>query len=504
MFDTFFKTCLPLLLVALVTLGCASAQGATYYVSANSGYDLNSGLSATAPWKTVARVNAAALKPGDQVLFKSGEAWRETLSPPSSGLATAPIVFGSFNGSVKPLITGSDAITSWSSDLIQTNVWNATVTVQPKVVWFNGVKGVKATSKSGLSLPNSWYWSANVLSVNTAGTPSGVEAANRSQALLVDTKDYLVVNGLELCRTNDVTVKLRNSNHSTVESCSIHDSPIQAIYSNIGGGNHTVDHCEIYNTGIYNTVGGNGSGIQWLNTTIGTQTVTNNYFHDIGGVPLDHGVYNEGGTCIFRYNHVKNSTGTGFKDGIGGALVQYNVFENCQQAAVLVALASNTKVYNNTIYHCGTYPGGASPYYGLWFAGNGSQSGVEWKNNIIDGSGIALGVIGSSTGLTSDYNLIYLVGGIRVGSTPQTDCANLTTWRSATAQDAHSLSADPKLVLPDSGDFRLQSSSPGIGAGTNVGLGQDFSGAALPAKGSVDIGALQFIRLAAPATPTVN
>lgn len=61
---------------AAMTLGVA--QATTYYVSTN-GLDTNSGTTTAKPWKTLAKVNAAALKAGDSVLFTAGQTWEGTL-----------------------------------------------------------------------------------------------------------------------------------------------------------------------------------------------------------------------------------------------------------------------------------------------------------------------------------------------------------------------------------------------------------------------------------------
>jgi parallel beta-helix repeat protein len=70
--------------------------GTTYYVSRN-GSDSNSGTSPSSPWRTVKRVNAATLAPGDGVLFEGGATFsEEALMPRSSGASGSPIVFGSY------------------------------------------------------------------------------------------------------------------------------------------------------------------------------------------------------------------------------------------------------------------------------------------------------------------------------------------------------------------------------------------------------------------------
>jgi hypothetical protein len=50
------------------------------YVDQTSGNDNNSGKTPAAAWKTIAKVNAATLTPYQQVGFKRGETWRETLT----------------------------------------------------------------------------------------------------------------------------------------------------------------------------------------------------------------------------------------------------------------------------------------------------------------------------------------------------------------------------------------------------------------------------------------
>jgi hypothetical protein len=95
-----------------VTAPVLTATGTTYYVSSH-GSDQNSGTSPTQAWRTVKRVNSAALAPGDAVLFEGSATFSdETLMPSVSGTPGTPIIFGSYG-------TG-DAIL-------------------PKGVWFKGV-----------------------------------------------------------------------------------------------------------------------------------------------------------------------------------------------------------------------------------------------------------------------------------------------------------------------------------------------------------------------------
>jgi len=87
--------------------GAPAITGVTYYVSA-WGSDANSGLSPGQAWRTVGRVNAARLRPGDGVLFQAGQVFSDQeLMPASSGSFGAPIVFGSYGRGQATLSKGA-------------------------------------------------------------------------------------------------------------------------------------------------------------------------------------------------------------------------------------------------------------------------------------------------------------------------------------------------------------------------------------------------------------
>ena len=81
-----------------------------YHVSPQ-GNDANDGKTPATAWKTVAKVNASAFAPGDQILFARGGEWRESLKAPSSGAPGKPIVFAAYGTGAKPKFWGSDAVT---------------------------------------------------------------------------------------------------------------------------------------------------------------------------------------------------------------------------------------------------------------------------------------------------------------------------------------------------------------------------------------------------------
>ena len=94
---------------------------------------------------------------------------------------------------------------------------------------------------------------------------------------------------------------------------------------------------------------------------------------------------------------------------------------------------------------------------------------------------------------TLDYNCYYSkknnfrnkIGGIRYDS--------LSAWKNATGKDDNSINSDPFFFDASNDDFTLQSSSPCINTGTDIGAFEDYNRNYLPQGPKVDIGAFEFI-----------
>ncbi len=98
----------------------------TYYVSSATGNDADNGLSPATAFASVARVNALALAPGDEVRFACGETWRaDPLVLTRSGASGAPITITSNppDCAAKPLLSGAQPIAGWT--LHQGSTWVA-------------------------------------------------------------------------------------------------------------------------------------------------------------------------------------------------------------------------------------------------------------------------------------------------------------------------------------------------------------------------------------------
>ena len=139
------KITIGYLFFLLLTASTCSAK--TYYIS-EIGSDTNDGLSKERPWKSISKINATVLLPGDSVLFKSGDTFYGTLTPLLSG-----ITFSNYDIGAKPVITGLVNITKWKS--AGNNIWEATVP--------DGLSTLNMVVINGVLTPMGRYPNANTV-----------------------------------------------------------------------------------------------------------------------------------------------------------------------------------------------------------------------------------------------------------------------------------------------------------------------------------------------------
>ena len=195
------------------------------------------------------------------------------------------------------------------------------------------------------------------------------------------------------------------------------------------------------------------------------------------------------------------------------AYTMYGMFE----------IAGTNNLYDNSVYIGGS--GVASSSNTFAFVSNVVTNVRNYKDNIFwnarsnasgGGKNYAIAVGGTTpnpAGLTSNYNDLFASGtGGFVGSFNATDQLTLANWRTATGQDANSISADPQFVnatgtatvappapnVPEAiVDLHITCASPADSAGTPiVGVTNDFDNDTRNAT-TPDIGADE-INLTAP------
>src|SRR3989442_269507 len=186
-------------------------RAATYYVDAERGNDTNSGTSATAAWKTLSRVNQEKFRPGDAVLFRRGQIWREQLNFQASGEAERAITIDAYGEGTLPEISGADLAPAEGWTACQScgaNIWQAGITTQPNVVLFDGTKGIKRAAPGDVKSPGDWNWTAGTLYIYAESDPRrlflkrGVEVGVRPIGINLTGLAYITIRNVRVSAAN--------------------------------------------------------------------------------------------------------------------------------------------------------------------------------------------------------------------------------------------------------------------------------------------------------------
>lgn len=143
------KPLLALLCAALSSVGPAAAaadQVRVFHINSVLGNDADSGRSATrngadGPWRSLARLAAMDLRPGDEIVLACGSVWSETLTTRSSGTPARPIKIGSGGqncGERGPTIDGAIIIgpDAWTRE--SSRVYTAPLPMRPHQLFVAG------------------------------------------------------------------------------------------------------------------------------------------------------------------------------------------------------------------------------------------------------------------------------------------------------------------------------------------------------------------------------
>jgi hypothetical protein len=361
-------------------------------------------------------------------------------------------------------------------------------------VLIGGESGQKKATVGALSTNNDWAVSGGTLYLysDTDATLKVVEATTRVNAILCE-KDYVTISDFEAYGANGIANVMVRGGEVT---------PVTGI---------VVSKSEVHH-GYYH-------GIYLYNAAESSAIANNCYSHWDGfeygsSVTFAHGINVYGAlsqNINIQGNIVDNNyCGIWVGNGVKDARVTYNIVRDNKVNGIDIyqnnAAANPALVYNNLVIHNPTHQDGHG--HGIDIQ-QSVANGIVVKNNIM---------VSSYTGATencqliclspntlstaeSDYNVFYRTPGCTMDIGRLTDgslYSTLDSWKTALAgntvvgKDAHSIEADPMFVDFAAGDYRLQSGSPCIGAGTPIsGLTTDYAGNAVNDPPS--IGALEYV-----------
>ncbi len=508
--------------VLLVCIAWGDAYAASYYVDASHGNDANTGLSATVPWRTVAKVNAHTFNPGDSILFKRGEQWREMLLVFTGGTSANHLVIGAYGDGPKPILSGADLVTGWIQD--SASVWRAPWSANPGSVWFVAADGScswgRPQSTAGFlstaaSVDRDWAWASGWLYVHASASPAAqyasVEAAAREFAV-VGVWDaacrFVELRDLELRFTWHQCLKIAEGDVSTANTDWIVDG-IAAHHNGISGANdmlgfsisgdrHVIRNCE-----VYEAVGNGITIILGKGNVVEHNTVYNNHHNQIDLKPPASASASDANHI--RYNHVyidaisAGVTGItpytngiyvlGLAEGTAPTYLYYNIVHDLNQRGIQIDGWADVVVENNVVANCGQYD----------FYLNNYDYPAAFRNNI----GVNMGDSGSSdarrilrvfdiTNKTFDYNCWHWNLGTFAQIGTYVDYSSWAAYRAATGFDAHSLTSDPQFADAATNNFHVQAASPCIDNGVLTNWLTDYDGHAVPVNAKTDIGAFEY------------
>jgi parallel beta-helix repeat protein len=375
-------------------------------------------------------------------------------------LAVAPFALGA-TYYVGP--TGSDSNPGTSSQPFRTiqkaaNVVQAgdTVNVMPGD-YSNVTSNASGAASARIRFVSSSKWGAKIYSSSSYGW--------------VNNGAYVDIDGFDITGGPSVRIGILSwASNVRISNNYVHDLTSSNLCSNSNGG-AGIDHAEVNSTGnetIGNTVhhiglgctGGTNPGIHGIYQASPNSIVANNVIHDV----RNHGivVYKSGGAP-------------------GGVTIFGNMVYNAD-VGISSINGSGNKIYNNIVRNIGCC------------ALRIKDSSSIWANNTVYASGVGIEI--GSSGNTIRNNIAYQNGTNISGGSGNTLSNNLN-------------GTDPKFVNAGGGDFRLQSTSPAINAGTAVSeVTADFGGVARPQGSAYDIGAYEYVSsgtsLIAPSNLSVN
>jgi hypothetical protein len=475
----------------------ARRDTATYYVDARSGDDAGPGTSRERPWKSLDRVSAAALLPGDRVLLAGGQTFAGPLrlGQMARGLPDARIVVSSFG---------------------------------------RGAATIDGGTGDAIALRGCAYVTLANVNVVGAGRKNGSDGAG----IVVDATDHIELDRIDVGGFRVAGVTLSGDIGTRVTRVRAHDNGFAGIAA--GGDDRTrrardlsigdcvaennpgdpknldghsgngivvsgvdgavIEYCRAFNNGWDMPRTGNGPVGIWA-WNADRVTIQHCISHDNkspgmdgGGFDFDGGVTNS----VMQYNLSYDNVGCGYLlcQYPGAApwknnVVRYNVSVNDGRKNLRCGIGlwlgdagiSDAQIYNNTIVNAVNA-----------VATLGDVPGMVYRNNIfLSGEDV---LDGTFTRSRFDNNLYWSTGMGALHRDEGVIRQTLEAWSAATGQEAKDgkpigLYADPKLSLPGRRKlptdprrlekmnyFRPRPDSPAVGAGVALegDDGIDFTG----------------------------
>ncbi len=531
---------LPAIVTSLLLL-TSSGQAADYFFDSDGGNNATGNGSQANPWATILKANTLDLAPGDRLLFQGGDTFSGQLylGPEDNGTAANPVVVTSYG-------TGRAVINSGSTEAIY-GYRVEYVTVSDIVCTGNGLDNNDA---SGIffyhDIVNASLYGIEITNCEVSGYGQhGVSVGAWGGSASYD--------GTKIMHTvafsNQLTgifVGWAENNYSSQDLLISHCTAYgnlgdPSANKNTGSGilianadGAIIQYSEAYDNGERCTASEGPVGIwcYYSKDVVIQYCISRN--NNTGG-PADGGGFDfdqDCVDCVLQYSFAYNNEGAGMLliDSDGGAatvgsIVRYNIFENNgsenQKGAInIFGNVDNSEIYGNVFMQSNEdvsdkddTTGNNSPV--LRFDSTVGQSNNRFRNNVfiaLDGKRFMdhSGTL-NATKATLENNLYFTEGGAFALKWNGILYTSFASYRSASAQEANGLAADPLFAAPGAGDtegivpedlfalasYRPASNSPVVDAGVDLASlgiasgGRDFRGAVSPRGSGYDLGAIE-------------
>ena len=479
--------------LALATTAAGANAATTWYVATN-GNDASPGTLA-APWKTINHAAQVATA-GDTVDVRTGT-YKEYVTVANSGSASAGyITFQNYAGE-SPIVDGTGVSCCGGNGSIR-GLFN--------------ILGKSYVKVSGFEI-------RNFKSTTNTNEPAGIYVTGSGSYIqILNNKVHDIV----------TTAEGNNGNAHGIGIYGTAATPYSYV---------TLSGNEVYNnkTGWSETI--------TLDGNVTNFTVTNNVVHDNDNIGIDAaGWWGMGpsghdqtmigtisGNTVYNITSVNNAAYAGsmgadaiYCDGCTQVTIERNLVHDADigiEAASEISghVASAVTIRDNLVYDTGLVDitiggydstvGGSDSitvvdntlYQSASAQGNGFQVQYKATNNVFKNNVVYISNGGSflyyftslkTAPVAMDYNLYYAT------TNPSWVWKNkgyssLSSFTSASAQDAHSKYADPLFLNLAGHDFHVLGNSPAVGAGTNLGSAivgaTDYAGNPR-VVGAIDIG----------------
>lgn len=425
----------------------------TYYVDATGGNDSNTGLSPAQAWQTIGKVNGETFLPGDQVVFKRGEAWNDAILRITwSGTAGHAITFGAYGSGALPVLSPTNTIPIYTNGALRSYI-----TIE------NIDCNVNGTGAYGMQLQLANSTIQNCVVQNSSGV--GLLLEDSSENVVIDTC-IIHDNGASGISAYGAGTAVQSI---MVTGCTSYDNGVNTssdhgIYVR-GGSNHLISG---------NTSYGNAAGGVKFNDTTNSIIRQNKCYENTHGVII-------ASTAAATGNLIKNNL---LYDN-GGCGIQ-----------LIGAGTDSNEFYFNTIV-LNYIAGGGTAGFRLYDDG---QSGNIFKNNIVytDVAVTTNCPIIRFQGTTCrdntvcDYNVYFWKDRAPTGIIyDSTGYITLATWQGM-GQDTHSYDSDPLFNNLGARNLHVTALSPGNNLGVTIaGITEDYD--SVTRDSPPDIGAYEYV-----------